>query len=155
MKLIIGLGNPGKEYENTRHNVGYLFVDLGEKLLSSKDFIFRKSSVFMNSSGDAVGKLKNAFHTKEDNLYVAFDDLDIPLGKWKIQFGVGPKDHKGLNSIYDKLNTHDFWHIRIGVDNRNPDSRLKGEDYVLQDFTAEEKTAIDKVLNEICKRLVI
>lgn len=155
MKLIIGLGNPGKEYENTRHNVGYLFIKKGEKLLSSKDFLFRKTNLFMNSSGDAVEKLISTYKVGEENLYLAFDDLDLPLGKFKIQFGVGPKDHKGLNSVYEKLQTHDFWHIRIGVDARNPLGRVKGEEYVLEDFTPQEKVVIDNVLAEICKRLVI
>ena len=92
----------------------------------------------MNESGIFVKKLK----VKPENLYVVHDDLDIPLGKFHIQFGVGPQLHNGLESIEQHLNTKDFWRIRIGVDNRK--SPADGETYVLNDFTNEEKSLLEE-----------
>ena len=77
------------------------------------------------------------------------DDLDIRLGEYKIQFAKGPKVHNGLNDIYDKLGTNEFWHIRMGVDNREPDNRTPGEEYVLMDFTKEEQNILSKVIEQI------
>jgi len=154
MKLIVGLGNPGDKYENTRHNVGYLFVDEFTKT-KSKDFLAKKSGVFMNDSGSAVKKLTSAYNLVHDNLFIVHDDLDIPLGKYKIQLGVGPKDHKGLESINHELGTKDYWHVRIGVDARDPNNRIVGEEYVLQNFTESERQILDTVIKEICKKLAL
>lgn len=138
MKLIIGLGNPGTKYLRNRHNAGHMLVDaIGEGL---------KTNTFMNDSGKFVKK--NAPKDLND-LYIAHDDLDIRLGQYKIQFGVGPKVHNGIKSIEDALNTKDFWRVRIGVDNRDPDNRIPGEEYVLQDFTNEELEILKQVYAEI------
>lgn len=153
MKLIVGLGNPGIGYVNSRHNAGYLLVDelLNQKLL--KDVVIKKSGVFMNESGTFVRKFVDQYKLDPSNLYVVHDDLDIPLGGYKIQFGKGPKDHNGLNDIYDKLGTNEFWHVRIGID---PTSRgaLRGEEIVLEDFTDEERKILDGVLAKICKEIL-
>ncbi len=111
----------------------------------------------MNSSGDAVRKFTSIYSLVPSDLYVVHDDLDIKLGKYKIQFGVGPKEHKGLNSIYEALGTKDFWHLRIGVDNRIADKekRIKGEEYVLQDFDDEELLVITNVIKKAVKDLVL
>ncbi len=153
MKLLIGLGNPGKKYVLNRHNVGYMAIDWLKRNNLSSSFILKKSGVFMNSSGTAVKKLINYYSLDTNNLYVVYDDLDIPLGKFKIQKGTGPKNHKGLNSIYSTLNTKDFWHIRIGVDNRIPSQKVPGEDYVLSDFTNEEKLLLNKTFTNLSKEL--
>jgi PTH1 family peptidyl-tRNA hydrolase len=108
----------------------------------------------MNESGVFVKKLVDQYKLEPSNLYIAHDDLDIPLGAYKIQLGVGPKVHNGVNSVEEELGTKDFWRVRIGVDNRKPDDRTSGEEYVLQDFTAEERKALDGVIQEICKKLV-
>ena len=107
----------------------------------------------MNDSGKFVLAQYTKYHIPYASLYVVHDDLDIPLGAFKIQFGVGPKVHNGLNDIYDKLGTKDFWHVRAGVDNRDPENRTKGEDYVLEDFTNEEKVILDGVIKQICNQL--
>lgn len=154
MKLVIGLGNPGEKYKNNRHNIGHLVVD---KLLTTthdKDLIIKKSDVFMNNSGEFVKKLVDQNKFDISNLWVIHDDLDIHLGSYKILFGKGPKDHNGLNDIFDKLGTKDFWHVRVGVDNRNPEDRISGEEYVLQNFTDEERKILDGVIGEVCKKLV-
>jgi len=88
------------------------------------------------------------------DLYIVHDDLDILLGNYKIQFGRGPKDHNGIASVDRELGTDQYWHVRIGVDRRDPENRALGEEYVLQDFTVEEREILDNVLKEICKKLV-
>lgn len=152
MRLFIGLGNPGSKYINNRHNVGQMLIETLQAT-SSKGEIFKKTDTFMNDSGVFVKNNIVKYNLDLDNLYVAHDDLDLKLGEYKIQFGKGPKIHNGLRSIDDKLGTNAYWHIRIGVDNRNPENRIQGEEYVLDDFTSEEKDTLEKVIKEICKKL--
>lgn len=152
MKVIIGLGNPGSKYKNNRHNLGHLVVDQ-LKTQNSKLKIF-KSDRFMNDSGNFVLSLTKTYNLLPNDLFVIHDDLDIKLGEFKIQLGKGPKVHNGLNDIYEKLGTNDFWHVRVGVDNRDPENRAKGDEYVLQDFTVEEKVILDGVIKQICNQLV-
>jgi PTH1 family peptidyl-tRNA hydrolase len=151
MKLIIGLGNPGREYSSSRHNAGHLFVDKLRKIKLPKDVVVKKSGVFMNESGQSVAGLIRNYKLEIKNLVIAHDDLDIPLGSYKIQFGTGPKDHNGVISVETELGTKDFWRIRIGVDNRKSEDRVEGEEYVLQNFTEGERKILDRVLVKICK----
>ncbi len=170
MVTLIGLGNPGEKYANNRHNVGHLFIDyLLEQ--SQKEtqpqktkksnlyvcYIFDKLSLcktrtYMNESGKAIQKiLQNKKSKIQDtrykiqSLFVAHDDLDIPLGKFKIQKGVGPKLHNGIKSIEQYLHTKNFWRVRIGVDNRIPSKKIEGEKYVLSNFSSEEKDKLKAV----------
>ena len=154
MKLIIGLGNPGEKYKNTRHNAGFLVADALQKIKLPSGAIVRKSDVFMNDSGSFVKKLISKYPSiPVSSIYVVHDDLDIPLGSYKIQLGTGPKDHNGVNSVETELGTKDFWRVRIGIENREPDDGIQGEDYVLQDFTEEEKKILDGVIEKICKEI--
>jgi PTH1 family peptidyl-tRNA hydrolase len=108
----------------------------------------------MNKSGEAVKKLSVKYQQPDTNfLYVIHDDLDIPIGKFKIQKGTGPKVHNGLSSINDHLHTEDYWRIRIGVENRDPTNRIPGEDYVLHDFTYDEQKILDELFPQILQRL--
>lgn len=111
----------------------------------------------MNDSGKEIKRLVDHYSLAIDHLYIVHDDLDIPLGSYKIQLGTGPKQHKGLDSINKALGTSDYWHVRVGVDNRDPDNRVPGEEYVLQDFTEDEikklKTVINEVVENLCKKL--
>lgn len=154
MKIVVGLGNPGGEYINTRHNVGHVFVDKLRDQKIPKDVVIRKPDTFMNESGAFVKKLVEQHKLDLSNLYVVHDDLDILLGEYKIQFGRGPKDHNGLKSIDDALGTDEYWHVRIGVDNRPDDARPLGIEYVLQNFSDEEKLIIERTIKEVCKKLV-
>lgn len=156
MKLIIGIGNPEPEYSKTRHNSGLMVIDeLLKNKKAVKGLLIKKSGVFMNESGKFVKQLLKANpKLSESDLYVIHDDLDIPLGTYKIQFGRGPKDHNGLRSIDDELGTDQYWHVRIGVDNRPLDNRPMGEEYVLQNFTDRERETLNKTINEVCKKLV-
>jgi PTH1 family peptidyl-tRNA hydrolase len=159
MKIILGLGNPGVEYANTRHNAGILLVDNFSQRLSSSygwrreknKFIFKTdkfmlvktASVFMNESGSI---------TPSGQFYLVHDDLDIRLGEFKIQMGKGPKVHNGVESVENALKTKDFWRIRIGIDNRT--TPVDGETYVLQKFSSEERKILDGVFESIIKVVI-
>src|SRR3972149_7107899 len=122
MKLIIGLGNPGEKYKNTRHNVGWMVIDaLTSQIRNSKSEILNKrmhhsvgkiqifkSKNFMNDSGVFVAELTKRYSLNPNHLYVVHDDLDIPLGTFKIQFGRGPKDHNGIKSVNEELGTNEY-----------------------------------------------
>lgn len=180
MKTIIGLGNPGEKYQNTRHNVGSMVVEeiakriLGQdttpkfealkkahvEIFKTSDVILARSSdYYMNESGKAVVALLNYFNIgpqslrKEDskwtNLVIIHDDLDIVLGSYKIQFGKGPRDHNGLLSIYQHLKTNQFWHVRVGIENRAVQHQISGEVYVLQSFQADELVILKSVINQL------
>ena len=157
MKLVVGLGNPGKKYRDNRHNVGHMVVN---KLLEkgfSKNLVVKKTGVFMNESGKYVKNLIDRFKLDTPSLWVIHDDLDIALGNYKIQKGKGPKEHKGILSIEEKLGKNDFWRVRVGVENRSSDNRIPGEEYVLQDFKREEleklAPVIDRIVQEVYDRL--
>lgn len=160
MILVVGLGNPGSEYVNTRHNVGYLFVDellknsKTRKLQESKQIKIFKSQSFMNESGKFISRILKTYNIKPETLYVVHDDLDIRLGEFKIQFGRGPKDHNGLKSIDETLGTNEYWHVRIGIDNRSNDNRPMGEEYVLQNFADEERKILDESIKRACRELI-
>ncbi|MBI4157517.1 aminoacyl-tRNA hydrolase [Candidatus Woesebacteria bacterium] len=178
MKLIVGLGNPGKKYAKNRHNVGFMAVDkIAEELgvsgwelskggrteyswgrLGEEDFELFKPQTFMNESGFSLRYAKKKHQNLESaDIYVIHDDLDIKLGEYKLQLGKGPKDHRGLESIDGTLGTSNYWHVRLGVDNRDSSNRIPGEKYVLQDFTKEEavrvKEIVKRVAQELCKKL--
>lgn len=154
MKLIIGLGNSGISYLNTRHNVGYIFVDELQKNKLPNNVVVRKTDTFMNESGSFVLPLYTKYNIQNTDLYIIHDDLDIPIGSYKIQFGRGPKDHNGIKSVDNSLGTDEYWHVRIGVDNRPLDNRPMGEEYVLQNFSDEERIILDKVIKEACHKLI-
>lgn len=179
MKLVIGIGNPGRKYEGARHNVGFLVVDaLAEKIIDYQwsmvnkynsliiDHqplaIFCKPQTFMNSSGIAVSKLVNFYKIKFDDIWVIHDDLDIALGEYKIQKGVGPKLHYGIKSIDEELGTEQYWRVRVGVENRKKmeDGRwkienfAKGEEYILQNFTLKEHSKLNDVTSKIVEELI-
>jgi PTH1 family peptidyl-tRNA hydrolase len=174
MKLIVGLGNPGKQYEITRHNSGFMFVNaLAQietkgsfewkldkmfdcEILKTKDAVLLRPQNFMNNSGDVVKKYmqKNGF-TVED-LVVVYDDLDIKFGKFKISQSKSPKEHNGVNDIIRALGTSTFLHIRIGVDARGDGQRsILGLDYVLMKFSSEEIIKINELFIDILKELKV
>ncbi len=99
---------------------------------------FAKTTTYMNLSGKSVQALMQKHKARLEDLIIVHDDLDIPLGKFRIVKGYGPKLHNGIDSIEEKLGTKDFLRVRIGVDNRTPENRIPGIEYVLQDFTEDE-----------------
>lgn len=126
--------------------------------LVTNHFLLAKPQTYMNTSGEAVKKLcakyvSNDYSLITNHLFVVHDDLDIPLGKFKIAKGTGPKLHNGIESIENHLHIKDFFRIRIGVDNRTPQNHIPGLDYVLQDFTKEEHLILTSVFPTILSRL--
>lgn len=186
MKLIVGLGNIGEKYQNNRHNIGWMVLDELKQKISKSEFpnstqfpnpnfqnnekmkaeickvgnvILAKPTTYMNDSGQAILALYTKYKVQNTDLYVVHDDLDILLGFYKIQFGKGPKKHNGLNSVYEALGTKDFWHVRVGIENRNDESgivdyhkkagKVAGEEYVLQDFEKNEISIKDQVIGKL------
>lgn len=154
MILIIGLGNPGKKFQKTRHNVGFQVIDKLAKI-KRKGWILAKPQTFMNQSGKAVKKLiktycpNQAMAKLSELLWVIHDDIDIPLGEFKISFGRGSAGHKGVQSIINELGTKDFWRLRIGISPKSGKPQ-NVEKFVLQSFTKEEK----KILKDVIKATV-
>lgn len=164
MRVILGLGNPGVEYTNTRHNAGIIFVDyLSQKLnspygwrreknkmifKSDKFILIKTADIFMNESGNLIA---NSPYQLAD-FYLAHDDLDIKLGEYKVQTGIGPKLHNGIESVEKIIKSTNFERIRIGIDNRVVP--IPGEEYVLQKFSAEERLILEKVFEKITSFLI-
>lgn len=171
MILVAGLGNPGEKYQKSRHNTGFLVVEALARQFIAKEWenesrfdaitindyptiILAKPQTFMNLSGEPVARIINFYKIPLDNLWVIHDDLDIKLGEYKIQKGKGPKDHNGLISLYQNLGSNSFWHVRIGVDNRDPKHKLSGESYVLRNFDQEELLTLNKVIENVVIELI-
>jgi peptidyl-tRNA hydrolase, PTH1 family len=160
LKLIVGLGNPGKQYSRNRHNVGFMCLDLlaarhgltfnqrrfkasvaewhrGEKVALAKP------QTFMNLSGEAVRSLMGWYHWTPADVLVVYDDLDLPLGTLRIREGGSSGGHRGMQSIVDWLKTQEFPRLRIGI-GRPAVQEVKG--YVLADFHADEKPVVEETI---------
>lgn len=174
MNFIVGLGNPGKEYENTRHNLGFMVLDqLAEKLAiqftnqkkcqsevaKQGDTLLVKPQTFMNNSGEAVQSILKYYGNEANlpkelsNVWVVFDDLDLEVGHYKIQLGTGPKIHNGTGSIYTHLKTKNFWHVRVGADFRKGDRSIPATQYVLGKFSDVEQPLLKNVLQAVVSEL--
>lgn len=151
MILIIGLGNPGKKYKYTRHNVGFQVIDKLAKI-KRKGWILAKPQTFMNQSGKAVKALIKFNKTKPENLWIIHDDIDLPLGKIRISKGRGSAGHKGVQSIINELGTKDFWRLRIGVSPKSGKPQ-NVEKFVLQNFTKSEEKIIKEVIKETIQEI--
>ncbi len=165
VKLIIGLGNPGKEYEKTYHNVGILFTDYFKKCqVSGVKYQVLKSDVFMNQSGNFVKKTLKKYRIKPEELLIVHDDSDIELGKYKISFGRGSAGHNGVQSIIDSLGTKNFWRLRIGIGKVSSIKcqvsrmraglpakalRAKAGEFVLKKISKDNLKIFEKVFQEI------
>ncbi|PIU62807.1 MAG: aminoacyl-tRNA hydrolase [Armatimonadetes bacterium CG07_land_8_20_14_0_80_40_9] len=160
MKLVVGLGNPGRLYRDTRHNLGFKVVDklskkfalkikkrrfgakFGEVRIKKEKIILVKPLTFINLSGEAVSHFCRYFKLKPSSLLVICDDLNLSLGKLRIRSNGSAGGHKGLHSIIEKLGTKDFARLRIGIGNPPPDENAV--DFVLSEFSREEKTFIEQ-----------
>jgi len=160
IKVIVGLGNPGKEYERTRHNAGYWWVDAiaDAKRAAWKretkfsgwttrieegghDFWLLKPATYMNESGRSVAALLRFYRIEPGNLLVVHDELDLPPGTVKLKKGGGTGGHNGLTDIVEALDTKEFWRLRIGIG--HPGHRDLVADYVLDKARRIEQEAID------------
>lgn len=155
MKLIIGLGNPGEKYKNTRHNIGFRIIDaIVEKQGSDfkNDIKFLKPQTFMNESGRTVQRCRDFWKVDHDNIIVIHDDVDLEIGKIRIAQGGSSAGHKGVQSIIDNIGSEDFWRVRIGV---GRDDKIPTEDWVLKNFEEPEKIAkiIDETADYVLKSL--
>lgn len=177
MKIYVGLGNPGQEYQQTRHNAGFMFVEAMAKKLSltfkfekkfnaklavkRDDLFLIKPETFMNNSGQALRAfldflkidIQDQFTGPED-LIVVHDDLDLSLGTYKLQKGTGPKEHNGLQSIYQHLGTKNFWHLRLGIDSRDGLRNIAPADYVLQVMPPKQREILNKSIEQLLQELL-
>jgi len=159
MKLIVGLGNPGKKYQKSRHNVGFILLDkfaadnnlkwgrvekFNSEIADYSDGILVKPQTFMNNSGDAVSKLVNFYKISLNDLIIIHDDVDLPLGGVKKQKGKNSAGHHGVEDIIEKLGTKDFWRIRVGI-GKPEDKNIPVDEWVLQDFGENELDIIAKL----------
>ena len=162
MKLVVGLGNPGKEYENTRHNTGRMMVFMLEEKIDSKLKIkFITPDTFMNNSGRAVVPFIKSKKDLKD-LVVIYDDVDLPLGKMKISYDRSSGGHNGLESIIKKLKSREFVRIRIGIAPTTPSGKLrkpKGEEamlkFLLGKYKEPELKELKKLSKNVCEALEI
>ncbi len=166
MKLVVGLGNPGEEYEKTRHNTGRIIVGLIEPKISGSNpsskaklttgqVKFLTPDTFMNKSGTAVAKLVK---TKKDleNLVVIYDDIDLPLGKIKISFNRSSGGHNGVGSIIKSVKSQEFLRIRVGIAPATPSGKIKkpsGEKAVLNFLLGEFKKPELEVIKKLSKKI--
>lgn len=160
MKLICGLGNPGKEYENTRHNVGFMILDnylsgesmsqkfnglYTQKIINDEKVIFLKPQSYMNLSGTVVKPFVDYFKIEISDIMIIRDDLDLPLGKIRIKKDSSSGGDNGIKSIITSLNTQQFYQYKVGISN---DKTRDTKDYVLGRFTKEEKNILDEVIDD-------
>jgi PTH1 family peptidyl-tRNA hydrolase len=161
--IIAGLGNPGRDYRDNRHNVGFMVVDrIGEEfgirlskfqsramtgsgLVEGSKLILAKPQTFMNLSGEAVAALARFYKIPLENLLVIHDDLDLPFGVIRIRPGGGSGGQKGLASIINRLGNENFPRLRIGIG--RPVGRMPASDYVLQDFSNSERKQLGGILD--------
>ena len=166
MFLICGLGNPGKDYVYTRHNIGFQLVDKISNFYNFSSFkkdnkkeilkgsinnntcLLMKPLNFMNLSGQPIQEIINFYKIKKNKLFIIHDDLDLSLGKIKIKFGGGNGGHNGLSSIDGMIGT-DYYRLRIGID--HPGIKHQVSNYVLNRFTEQEMKVIESKLNKITK----
>lgn len=183
MKLVVGLGNPGEKYQNNRHNIGFVIVErllteiskseilnpkqaqnikfetnkrFYSELVQIEELILAKPDTFMNESGKAVSVISRFYKIKNEDIYIIHDDLDIPLGSYKIQHGKAPKVHNGLLSVEQSLGTNKYWNVRVGVENREVrgNKGVPGMVYSLQDFNYDEREIVARVVEEVSADLL-
>lgn len=163
IRLLVGLGNPGPEYEDTRHNAGFWWIDavaskLGARLSPERSYfglVGRVSApggslfllqpmTFMNLSGKSVAALARFFKIAPDEILVAHDELDLLPGQVKMKFGGGHAGHNGLRDIHAQLGTPDYWRLRLGIG--HPGAKAEVVNYVLRKPPADERDAIEKTI---------
>jgi len=175
MKLIVGLGNPGKTYARNRHNVGFRCLNYFARLhsirfdhrqcrakvgiaeLRGEKLLLAKPRTFVNLSGDSVACLVHKHDTPLSNLLVIYDDLDLPLGKIRLRQNGSSGGHKGMNSIISTLGSEDFPRIRVGIGRPQAEEQSMSEDaivhYVLSDFSTQEEAIVKPVIAKVAEAI--
>lgn len=163
MKLIIGLGNPGKKYERTRHNTGFIMLDsiaknfklnkkLEAEIVKKKDVIFAKPQTFMNESGRAIAKIIKFYKVHLKNIYIIHDDKDLNFGTLRIRPSGSSAGHKGVQSIIEHLCTQNFTRFRVGI--KNPlIEKMDTADFVLSNFSREEQKELPEIIKAVISAL--
>jgi PTH1 family peptidyl-tRNA hydrolase len=174
MKLIVGLGNPGRSYARHRHNIGFICLNhfarnegirfdkkkglarIGTGKVVDTEVILVRPQTFMNNSGQSVSRLVKKFKIALNDLIVIHDDLDLPLAKIRISFGSSSGGHKGINSIIQELGSQEFIRFRIGIGRPNKPQISEDDiiDYVLSDFTPAEKRAINNIVPKVSEAIL-
>ena len=170
MRLIVGLGNPGEEYKKTRHNAGFLAVneiannfhfptsnskfnaEISQATLNNEKIFLVKPQTFMNNSGEAIRAIADYYKINTEDIIIIHDDLDIPLGEYKISKNKNSGGHKGVQSIIDHLSTKDFTRIRIGIMIEN--KKTPTEKFVLEKFSIEEMEVVEEIIRRIKGEIV-
>lgn len=170
IKLLVGLGNPGKRYEKTRHNVGFMVIDEvvrslkvqkpSEECLSlvyktnldGRDVLFAKPQTYMNNSGLAVVNLLEEYDLTPEEMLVVYDDLDLPLGRIRLRLEGSSGGHHGIESIIREIRTEKFPRLRVGIG--RPADKNKVVDYVLSPFSEEEEGVLARVLQRASECLL-
>jgi PTH1 family peptidyl-tRNA hydrolase len=170
MKLIVGLGNPGEKFSQTRHNLGFMVLD---RLVEEKELKWQENSkfnaqiakinslilvkplTFMNASGFSVAKIVSFYKIKLHDLWVIHDDVDLPLGRIKIRLGGAAGGHRGVMSIIEQLGSDDFVRFRLGIGHPGRGADHLIERYVLENFNLKESFEIKKVIKKILKAIAL
>ncbi|MBX3080433.1 MAG: aminoacyl-tRNA hydrolase [Anaerolineae bacterium] len=169
LTLIVGLGNPGRDYEKTRHNIGFRCVDeiaakhgmtfskkqakaiMAEGKIGEHRVLLVKPQTYMNLSGDSVRELVNFYKVPIERVLVISDDLDIPLGTLRIRMQGSAGGQKGLKHIMEQLGTPNVYRLRVGIG--RPPGRMEPKDYVLQDFGKDEQILLVETLDRVVKAI--
>lgn len=170
MKIVVGLGNPGKEYSKTKHNIGFLFIEYLEKkygfevkkkamdsLVCETTFnlekvVFAKPQTYMNLSGNAVQKLKNWYKVENKDILIIYDDIDIEFGTIRYKVNSSAGSHNGMKNIIECLSSKEIPRIRVGIGGlKHENEDLK--DFVLSRFSKEQLEKLDEIFNQVEDRL--
>lgn len=166
--LIVGLGNPGRKYRSNRHNIGFMVVDrlaaangiqsskvqnkaiVGDGRVAQQRVILAKPQTYMNSSGDAVGPLASFYKISPENIFVVYDEMDIPFGTIRLREKGGAGGHNGMKSIIQHIG-QEFPRMRLGVG--RPPGRLDPPAYLLQDFSNEQQPVVNDMIDEAIRAI--
>ena len=161
--LLVGLGNPGREYQTDRHNYGFMLIDriavrlnarglevqskaiVTSATYEDRKLILAKPQTYMNLSGQSIQGLAHFYKLPLENMLVAYDDLDLPFGTIRLRPGGGPGGQKGVASTIEKLGTKDFARLRLGIG--RPPGRMDPAAYVLQNFSRDELKSVSEILD--------
>ena len=170
MKLVVGLGNPGKKYQHTRHNIGFRIIDriaeqnnvlvtrkccdalVGEWILDGEKIVLVKPQTYMNRSGEAIRSLLRKFGALAQDMVVVYDDLDLPLGRIRVRSGGSAGGHRGALSILESLAGATFLRVRLGIG--RPPEGVDPADFVLATFKPEEAETVGMLINQGAKAVV-
>ena len=165
MKLIVGLGNPGKQYDQTRHNIGFIVIDelvhrfqialdqtkfkgiYGSTIINGEKIFLLKPLTYMNLSGESIGAFMDYFQMDLEDLLVIYDDLDLPVGKIRLRQKGSAGGHNGIKSAIAHLGTQQFNRIRVGIN--RPSNGMAIADYVLGRFAKDEQEMIKEAVNRV------